>query len=124
MFRQFALICLSILFCCTGTLCANCDHVFPFPDPCEVPACIEESKNGKAIEIDAMYTGGVFSNLRGGERTGTTYMGVAEIGITADTEKMRLWRNGTFFGSCSEIVGAISNLNYRSSATFIHKFGT
>ena len=66
-------------------------------EPCDAVESCSFNGTGKAIEIGAVYTGGVFSNLRGGGRTGTTYMGVAEIGITGDTEKMGLWRNGTVF---------------------------
>jgi porin len=52
-------------------------------------------KNG-IIDIDFTYTGGVFSNVRGGEQRKTVYLGLAELGFTADTEKWGLWKNGTF----------------------------
>ena len=53
----------------------------------------------EALHFDYVYTGGVFNNARGGERTkgSTTYNGLFEIGITADTEKFGLWKNGTFY---------------------------
>src|SRR5215469_2767235 len=69
---------------------ANCD-------PCEAVDVCSPNGNGKVIEIDVVYTGGVFGNVRGGERTGSTYMGLAELGFTGDSEKLGLWKNGTFF---------------------------
>ena len=53
----------------------------------------------EALHFDYVYNGGVFNNARGGAQTrnGTVYNGCFEIGITADTEKLGLWRNGTFF---------------------------
>ena len=83
-------VCLTILFACSSVLWANCD-------PCSnVFSC---SSDGKAIEIDLTYTGGVFGNVHGGKRTGSTYMGLAEIGFTGDSKKLGLWKNGTFFVS-------------------------
>ena len=90
MLRRSALICLVALLCCANVLCAN-------SGPCNRIETCSPNEEGKAVEIGVVYTGGVFSNLRGGEQTGTTYMGVAEVGITGDTEKLKLWRNGTFF---------------------------
>ena len=53
--------------------------------------------DGKAVEIDFAYTGGIFSNVHGGERRKTVYTGVLDLGITAETEKLGLWKNGQFF---------------------------
>lgn len=52
-----------------------------------------------ALHFDYVYTGAVFNNARGGTRTkgATAYNGLFEIGITADTEKLGLWKNGTFY---------------------------
>lgn len=51
----------------------------------------------RAVQVDGTYTGAVFGNVHGGYRNQSTYMGVAEIGITTDTEKLGLWKNGRFF---------------------------
>lgn len=53
----------------------------------------------EAIHFDYIYTGGVFTNARGGARArgATAYNGIMDIGITADTEKLGLWKNGTFY---------------------------
>jgi porin len=78
---------------CAGLLRANdCD-------PCEAVDTCSSNGNGKAIEMEFTYTGGVFGNVRGGDRRGSTYMGLAELGFTGDSEKLGLWKNGTFFVS-------------------------
>ena len=53
----------------------------------------------EALHFDYIYTGGVFNNSRGGMRTknATSYIGIFDLGITADTEKLGLWKNGTFY---------------------------
>jgi porin len=53
----------------------------------------------EAVHFDYFYTGGVFNNAYGGLQTknGTAYVGIFDIGITADTEKLGLWKNGTFY---------------------------
>ncbi len=52
-----------------------------------------------ALHLDYVYTGGVFNNSRGGKQTrdATSYLGLATITIVGDTEKLGLWKNGTFF---------------------------
>lgn len=54
---------------------------------------------GDAVHVDYVYTGGVFNNARGGfqTRSGSSYIGLFELGMTFDTEKLGLWKNGTFY---------------------------
>ncbi len=54
-----------------------------------------------ALHLDYVYTGGIFNNSRGGLQTknGSAYVGIANIAIMGDTEKLGLWKNGTFFVS-------------------------
>ncbi|MDR3110965.1 MAG: carbohydrate porin [Planctomycetaceae bacterium] len=52
---------------------------------------------GDAVHFDYLYSGGVFTNTRGGVRKGMVYNGIAELSMTADTEKLGLWKNGTFY---------------------------
>jgi len=78
-----------MFFAWAGLLRADCD-------PCDAVSCFP---NDKAIEMDFTYSGGVFGNMHGGKRTGSTYMGLTEIGFTGDSEKLGLWQNGTFFVS-------------------------
>ncbi|GHT27394.1 porin [Planctomycetales bacterium] len=52
-----------------------------------------------ALHFDYEYTGGVFSNARGGAAVhrSTRYVGIFDVSMTADTEKLGLWKNGTFY---------------------------
>ena len=61
--------------------------------------CFPNIHGGEAIHLDYLYTGGVFNNSRGGIRTreATVYTGISDIGITIDTKKLGLWKNGTFY---------------------------
>lgn len=61
--------------------------------------CFPNIHGNEALHFDYVYTSAVFNNARGGAQTkgGTVYNGLFEFGITADTEKLGLWKNGTFF---------------------------
>ncbi|MDR3233009.1 MAG: carbohydrate porin [Planctomycetaceae bacterium] len=52
-----------------------------------------------ALHFDYSYTGGVFNNARGGAQSShsTRYAGIFDISVTADTGKLGLWKNGTFY---------------------------
>ncbi len=54
---------------------------------------------GEAIHFDYVYTGGLFNNARGGVQTrrASSYAGVFDFGMSFDTEKLGLWKNGTFY---------------------------
>jgi carbohydrate-selective porin OprB len=45
---------------------------------------------------EVTYTGDFVSNLRGGIQSGTTYLGMAKIAITFETQKLGLWKGGDF----------------------------
>ncbi len=51
---------------------------------------------GPAFQLSATYKGDFVSNLRGGIKTGTTYLGLADLFIGFDTEKAGLWKGGGF----------------------------
>ena len=51
---------------------------------------------GEAVQLAYTYTGGAF-NTSGGLQSGNSYIGVATMAITSDTDKLGLWKNGTFF---------------------------
>ncbi len=80
---------------------------FPLEEPISMPAhtdgvldwCFPRLHGNDALHFDYLYTGGVFNNARGGAKTknATRYNGIFDLGITADTEKLGLWRNGTFY---------------------------
>lgn len=81
--------------------------LFPIEQPYYVPPHAEgilgryfpNLHGSEAIHFDYMYTGGIFNNARGGMQTkgATSYVGIFDLGITADTEKLGLWKNGTFY---------------------------
>jgi len=53
----------------------------------------------RGIALDVIYTGEVFSNLRGGLNTSnaTEYRGNVDFQVTADSERLGLWSGGTIF---------------------------
>jgi len=55
------------------------------------------SKAEKPFLFEANYTGEGVANFTGGIKSGTAYLGMANIYITFDTEKSNLWKGGTFF---------------------------
>ncbi|MGL6194802.1 MAG: carbohydrate porin [Thermoguttaceae bacterium] len=67
----------------------------------------------EGVHICYLYQGGVYTNARGGYQTrnATTYNGKAELGLTVDTEKIGLWKNGTFY-SDTRFAHGISPQNY------------
>jgi porin len=93
-------------------------------NPCGAVDACSTNENGKAIEMDFSYTGGGFGNVRGGERRGSTYVGLAELGFTGDLEKLGLWKNGTFFvgGSFSQGRGITRFVgDYQDPASFAYE---
>jgi porin len=60
-------------------------------------AQIDSVINSSAFKFEASYIGDVVSNLSGGIKTGTTYLGLANLKAGFDTEKANWWRNGEFF---------------------------
>ena len=55
------------------------------------------SKGENPLLIEANYTGEGVANFSGGIKSGTAYSGMANIYVTFDTEKSKLWKGGTFF---------------------------
>ena len=51
----------------------------------------------KGITFTAVYTGDSVSNTSGGLKRGTAYLGNLDLTMTVDTEKVGLWKGGTFF---------------------------
>ncbi len=51
----------------------------------------------KAVLSSVLYTGDVVSNLSGGIKTGSVYLGMAGLTIDVDLGKCSLWRGGRFF---------------------------
>jgi porin len=55
------------------------------------------------IDYSTSYTGDFFGNLTGGKKTGTAYLGIANIRVDFNTKKLGLWEGGEFFinGACT-----------------------
>ncbi len=51
------------------------------------------------------YIGDAVANLSGGIKTGTAYLGMANIRIGFDTEKARIWKGGYFFANLANTHG-------------------
>ena len=106
MLKIHAALCfLTAFFVCANSFGAGCGTAWGCRAVCP--------HGGQAVQVDYTYTGGVFGNVSGGKTNRSTYMGLAELEFTADTEKLGLWKNGTFFvgsffshGKCiTEYVG-------------------
>ncbi len=51
----------------------------------------------KGLTFLLVYTGDMAFNTTGGSKKGSTYFGIFEMGISVDTEKLGLWKGGTFY---------------------------
>lgn len=56
----------------------------------------------KGIQLDAIYTGDIFSNLQGGIRRSSEYLDVVDLMLTINLDKLCHWKNATF---CIDILG-------------------
>src|SRR6185503_8078662 len=50
-----------------------------------------------AVTCSVIYDGEALSNLTGGLRTGTVYLGTLRLPVTVDGERLLGWRGMTFF---------------------------
>ena len=48
------------------------------------------------FEVSAQYIGESFSNFKGGIRSGQTYLGLIDFGLSFNTSDIGLWKNGKF----------------------------
>lgn len=66
--------------------------------PCSLLLAQENEKEYNCpFAFHACYTGDVVSNFSGGLKRGTTYLGLANLKATFDTQKAGWWSKGTFF---------------------------
>lgn len=61
-------------------------------------------KHHKAFTYEASYTGDFCTNMIGGIKTGSKYLGMANLKVGFDTQNARLWKGGQFF-----INGAVTH---------------
>lgn len=55
-----------------------------------------DNDRASALQLNASYKGDLVSNFRGGIKTGTTYLGLADLFLGFDTQKAGLWKGGQF----------------------------
>lgn len=56
---------------------------------------IPDTLSSPALSLRASYKGDFVANLNGGLKTGSTYLGLADLFVTFDTGKAKLWKGGT-----------------------------
>ncbi|HEX3009230.1 MAG TPA: carbohydrate porin, partial [Bacteroidales bacterium] len=60
-------------------------------------ALSQDKDTTKPLNFEASYIGESFNNLSGGIKRGSTYEGMANLRISFDTDKARLWKGGQFY---------------------------
>ncbi len=66
----------------------------------------------KLISINASYVGDNVNNITGGIKTGSGYLGMANMMLALDTEKARLWNGGRFFINAANTHGNEPSENF------------
>jgi len=74
-------------------------------------AQVESNKNESPLSFEASYIGDVVSNFSGGIKTGTTYLGLANIKAGFDTERAKWWKGGTLFVNVGNTHGGEPSAN-------------
>jgi len=64
------------------------------------------------FSFEASYVGDGFRNFSGGIQKGGTYLGMANIGLTFDTEKAGIWKGGKFYINGSNTHGGRPSENF------------
>ena len=63
-------------------------------------------ENEEAFSFEASYVGDLINNLSGGIKTGSSYLGMANLRLGFDTEKAGLWNGGQFYVNAANTHGA------------------
>jgi porin len=58
------------------------------------------------VSFEAVYTGDFVRNFAGGIKKGSAYLGLANLKLSFDTEKARLWKGGQFFVNAANAHGS------------------
>lgn len=72
---------------------------------------LKNSAQNQSVTFGASYTGDVVSNLSGGMKTGTTYLGMATLQAGLDTEKSGWWNGGEAFAKLANTHGGEPSAN-------------
>jgi porin len=84
-------LCFLICFCCT------------FATKATAPESGTEKKS--PITFGASYIGDIVTNFSGGLKRGTSYLGLANLKLSFDTQEARLWKGGQFFINAANAHG-------------------
>lgn len=74
-------------------------------------AQVKSTKSESPLNFKASYKGDVVSNFRGGVKTGTTYLGLANLKAEFDAEKAKWWKGGTLFVNFGNTHGGQPSAN-------------
>jgi porin len=69
------------------------------------PGGLRSRLEAAGVKLGVQDTNEVWSNLRGGLRTGIVYLGDTQMTLKLDTAKLGLWDGGTFYASAYQIRG-------------------
>ncbi|MCW3477273.1 carbohydrate porin [Limobrevibacterium gyesilva] len=69
------------------------------------PGGLRSRLEAAGVTLGVQDTNEVWSNLRGGLRTGTVYLGQTQMTLKVDTGRAGLWQGGTFYASAYQIRG-------------------
>jgi porin len=71
-----------------------------------VLAQVDSIKKESPFSFEASYIGDVVSNFSGGIKTGTTYLGLANIKTKFNTEKAYWWKGGSLYVNLANTHGS------------------
>jgi porin len=71
----------------------------------DLPAQTGMADSNRMVRFGVSYTGDFFSNVTGGIKTGTCYLGMANIRISFSTKAAHLWKGGEFFVNSANTHG-------------------
>lgn len=63
------------------------------------------AQNGASLQLNASYVGDYVTNMKGGIKTGSAWLGLANLKLGFDTEKAGWWKGGTFFVNAGNTHG-------------------
>ena len=77
-----------------------------------VPAAmVAQEKTNESLHFGAAYIGDLVTNINGGIKTGTAYLGLATIDAGFDTEKAKWWKGGAAFVKLANTHGGEPSAN-------------
>lgn len=77
----------------------------------EIQAQTVSSQIEPALNFEASYIGDLVSNISGGIKNGTTYLGLANFKAGFNTEKAKLWKGGQLFANVGNTHGGQPSTN-------------